>query len=172
MVDATLIAAPSSTKNASGERDPEMHQSQKGNQWHFGMKAHIGVHAVAVVSPTPISCMSCCAAVQPRAMVRMWTSYCLIRLSRWATSLGRSPMTRLAKPSRSSRWSFALEWNDNYTFIGCFGNESACNLELDKSPKLKPDWVFGDGAAIFAIRRGMPLTEVEGLVLTGPSDEG
>ncbi|KGW18154.1 transposase DDE domain protein [Burkholderia pseudomallei ABCPW 1] len=45
MVDATLISAPSSTKNASGERDPEMHQSKKGNQWYFGMKAHIGVDA-------------------------------------------------------------------------------------------------------------------------------
>ncbi|MCL1622075.1 IS5 family transposase [Ralstonia pseudosolanacearum] len=44
-VDATLIAAPSSTKNQSGERDPEMHQTKKGNQWHFGMKAHIGVDA-------------------------------------------------------------------------------------------------------------------------------
>ena len=44
-VDATLIAAPSSTKNGSGERDPEMHQTKKGNQWHFGMKAHIGVDA-------------------------------------------------------------------------------------------------------------------------------
>jgi len=43
IVDATLIAAPPSTKNASGERDPEMHQSRKGNQWHFGMKLHIGV---------------------------------------------------------------------------------------------------------------------------------
>jgi IS5 family transposase len=42
MVDATIIAAPSSTKNADGERDPEMHQTKKGNQWHFGMKAHIG----------------------------------------------------------------------------------------------------------------------------------
>jgi IS5 family transposase len=42
VVDATLIAAPSSTKNAGGERDPEMHQTKKGNQWHFGMKAHIG----------------------------------------------------------------------------------------------------------------------------------
>jgi IS5 family transposase len=42
MVDATIIAAPSSTKNAEGERDPEMHQTKKGNQWHFGMKAHIG----------------------------------------------------------------------------------------------------------------------------------
>ena len=45
VVDATLIAAPSSTKNASGERDPEMHQTRKGNQWYFGMKAHIGVDA-------------------------------------------------------------------------------------------------------------------------------
>lgn len=45
VVDATLIAAPSSTKNRGGTRDPEMHQSKKGNQWHFGMKAHIGVDA-------------------------------------------------------------------------------------------------------------------------------
>ena len=45
VVDATLIAAPSSTKNSTGERDPEMHQTKKGNQWHFGMKAHIGVDA-------------------------------------------------------------------------------------------------------------------------------
>ena len=45
VVDATLIAAPSSTKNKDGQRDPEMHQSKKGNQWYFGMKAHIGVDA-------------------------------------------------------------------------------------------------------------------------------
>ena len=42
-MDATIIEAPSSTKNRAGERDPEMHQTKKGNQWHFGMKAHIGV---------------------------------------------------------------------------------------------------------------------------------
>src|SRR6187399_3258738 len=45
IVDATIIAAPSSTKNAEGERDPEMHQTKKGNEWHFGMKAHIAVDA-------------------------------------------------------------------------------------------------------------------------------
>ena len=45
VVDATLIQAPSSTKNASGERDPEMHQTSKGKQWYFGMKAHIAVDA-------------------------------------------------------------------------------------------------------------------------------
>jgi len=43
IVDATLIAAPPSTKNRDKERDPEMHQSKKGNDWHFGMKAHVGV---------------------------------------------------------------------------------------------------------------------------------
>lgn len=45
VVDAPLIAAPSSTKNAKGERDPEMHQTKKANQWHFGMNVHIGVDA-------------------------------------------------------------------------------------------------------------------------------
>jgi len=43
IVDATIIDAPSSTKNKDGERDPEMHQTRKGNQWYFGMKGHIGV---------------------------------------------------------------------------------------------------------------------------------
>lgn len=45
IVDATLIAAPSSTKNKEGKRDAEMHQTKKGNQWHFGMKVHIGIDA-------------------------------------------------------------------------------------------------------------------------------
>ena len=57
LVDATLIAAPSSTKNKEKQRDPEMHQTRKGNQWYFGMKAHIGadrdsklVHTVVVTA--------------------------------------------------------------------------------------------------------------------------
>ena len=45
VVDATLIAAPSSTKNSTGTRDPDMHQTKKGNNWYFGMKAHIAVDA-------------------------------------------------------------------------------------------------------------------------------
>jgi len=43
IIDASLISAPSSTKNKTGERDPEMHQTKKGNQWFYGMKVHIGV---------------------------------------------------------------------------------------------------------------------------------
>jgi len=45
LIDATIIEAPSSTKNRSGERDPGMHQTKKGNQWHFGLKAHVNVNA-------------------------------------------------------------------------------------------------------------------------------
>jgi IS5 family transposase len=44
-VDATILNAPSSTKNKTGERDPEMRSTRKGSQWYFGMKAHIGVDA-------------------------------------------------------------------------------------------------------------------------------
>ena len=51
---ATIIAAPSSTKNAKGERDAEMHQTKKGKQWHFGMKAHIGVDAASGLVHTVI----------------------------------------------------------------------------------------------------------------------
>jgi IS5 family transposase len=45
IVDATIINAPSSTKNEKKERDPEMHQTKKGNEWYFGMKCHVGVDA-------------------------------------------------------------------------------------------------------------------------------
>ena len=60
IVDATIIAAPSSTKNADRQRDPEMHQTRKGKQWYFGMKLHIGVDSQsglahsAVVTPANI----------------------------------------------------------------------------------------------------------------------
>ena len=45
IVDASIIEAPSSTKNRAGERDPEMHQTKKGNEWRFGMKVHVGADA-------------------------------------------------------------------------------------------------------------------------------
>ncbi len=63
IVDATLIHAPSSTKNSTGERDPEMHQTRKGKQWYFGLKAHIGVdakqgtvHSVATTAASVADC--------------------------------------------------------------------------------------------------------------------
>src|ERR1022692_390819 len=61
LVDATLIAAPSSTKNRERKRDPEMHQTKKGNQWYFGMKAHVAVDSntklihTAVVTPANVA---------------------------------------------------------------------------------------------------------------------
>ncbi len=63
IVDATIIHAPSSTKNASGKRDPEMHSTRKGKQWYFGLKAHIGVdakegtvHSVATTAANMADC--------------------------------------------------------------------------------------------------------------------
>jgi IS5 family transposase len=63
IVDATIINAPSSTKNARQERDPEMHQTRKGKQWYFGMKAHVGVdsqtkliHSVAATAANAADC--------------------------------------------------------------------------------------------------------------------
>jgi IS5 family transposase len=58
IVDATIVAAPASTKNASKTRDPEMHQTKKGNQWYFGMKAHIGADAQSGL----VHSVSCTAA--------------------------------------------------------------------------------------------------------------
>lgn len=49
IVDATIIEAPTSTKNADKQRDPEMHQARKGNEWHFGMKAHVGTDLRGIV---------------------------------------------------------------------------------------------------------------------------
>jgi IS5 family transposase len=54
IVDATIIAAPPSTKNKEKARDPEMHQTRKGNQWHFGMKAHVGVDVASGVVHTVV----------------------------------------------------------------------------------------------------------------------
>ena len=61
IVDASIISAPSSTKNQDGQRDPEMHQTAKGKQWYFGMKAHLGVDSktklvhTALVSPANVA---------------------------------------------------------------------------------------------------------------------
>ncbi|MHC1759642.1 MAG: IS5 family transposase [Negativicutes bacterium] len=55
LIDATIIEAPSSTKNERHERDREMHQTKKGNQWHFGMKAHIGVDAASGLTHTLVT---------------------------------------------------------------------------------------------------------------------
>jgi len=74
IVDATIVHAPSSTKNREQKRDPEMHQTRKGKQWYFGMKAHVGVdskskliHAVVATPATwPIRtcCRICCTATR------------------------------------------------------------------------------------------------------------
>jgi IS5 family transposase len=69
IVDATLIASPPSTKNKDGKRDPEMHQSKKGNDWHFGMKAHIGVDAASGLVHTVIGTAGFVDVTQAHALL-------------------------------------------------------------------------------------------------------
>jgi len=78
IVDATLISAPSSTKNREGKRDPEMHQTRKGNQWYFGMKGHFGIdsktklfHAVAV-TPANVHDSVCLPDLLHGQETRVW----------------------------------------------------------------------------------------------------
>jgi IS5 family transposase len=110
IVDATLIHAPSSTKNQDGKRDPEMHQAKKGNQWYFGMKAHIGVddesglvHSVVgtaanVADVTQVD--SCCTATKtwsvPMPVIPEWRNAPSMKVAR---SSGRLPPG--AAPSRN-----------------------------------------------------------------------
>ena len=72
IVDATIMHAPTSTKNRQQQRDPEMHQTKKGNQWYFGMKAHVGVDSKTKIIHTAVAtaanvadrrcCPICCMA--------------------------------------------------------------------------------------------------------------
>src|SRR5581483_1069242 len=78
IVDATLIHAPSSTKNQQQERDPEMRQTKKGNQWYFGMKAHVGVDSkhkiihTAVVTPANVADSTVLAELLHGEETRVW----------------------------------------------------------------------------------------------------
>ena len=78
IVDATIISAPPSTKNKDKRRDPDMHQTKKGNQWYFGMKAHIGVdsrtkliHAV-VATPANVHDSVCLPELLHGEETRVW----------------------------------------------------------------------------------------------------
>lgn len=87
VVDATIISAPSSTKNEDKERDPEMHQTKKGNEWHFGMKAHIDVDAhsgeVHTLKTTP--------PTQPT--LTMITTCCMVKKS-WCLPMQATKVLR------------------------------------------------------------------------------
>ena len=98
IVDATIIAAPNSTKNAAGKRDPEMHQTMKGNEWHFGMKAHIGVDSKLKIvhsfaATTAICLRSCCTAMRRGSGA---TQHTAVKRRRSASARPPPPISRIA----------------------------------------------------------------------------
>ena len=96
IVDATIIAAPPSTKNKSKARDPEMHQTKKGNQWHFGMKAHIGVDVASGLVHTMVGTAANEADINENRGRCDRTTTAGVRLDE-----GKPPSSSLACPSVS-----------------------------------------------------------------------
>jgi IS5 family transposase len=93
IVDATLIAASPATKSKDKKRDPEMHQSKKGNDWHFGLKAHIGVDSASGLVHTVIG-----SAGNVSDVTQAHTRCCMAMKSRrWAT-----PATRASKKRKEN----------------------------------------------------------------------
>ena len=94
IVDATIIHAPSSTKNREEKRDPEMHQTKKGKQWYFGMKAHVGVDSKtklvhsAVVTPANVSDATVLPELLHGEETRVWGRRCLSGPDRRDSSRG------------------------------------------------------------------------------------
>ena len=113
--DATIINAPSSTKNAAKARDAEMHQTKKGNQWYFGMKAHLGVdsrtkliHAVVATSANvagPGSCLNCCMASKPVSGAIRPIAVSAPRSARKRRGRRISPTAAIVTAASPTRWS-------------------------------------------------------------------
>jgi IS5 family transposase len=122
VVDATIIAAPSSTKNKDGERDPEMHQTKKGNQWHFGMKAHIGVDAESGLVHTVIGTAANVNDVTQAAALLHGEEKVVFadaRATRVWQSARRPRTWRWTGTSRCARAS-AVRWTRRANCIGCW----------------------------------------------------
>ncbi len=110
IVDATIINAPSSTKNAEKKRDPEMHQTKKGNEWKFGMKCHIGVdagsglvHTMTVTAANTHDITQAAALIHEDDMVAILHRNCLNLAQKRLIHRMRTELTRFIQrfPSNS-----------------------------------------------------------------------
>jgi hypothetical protein len=110
IVDAMIISAPSSTKNADKARDPEMHQTKTANQWYFGMKAHVGVDSrsklIHAVVATPANAADSTISPKPGYRLARPLTPSSSRSSGWSSKprLWRSPAVRLVEQMAPIYW--------------------------------------------------------------------
>ena len=118
IVDTSIIEAPSSTKNRSGERDPEMHQTKKGNQWHFGMKAHIGVDAdTGIVHSLSTTVANAHDVTETHGLVHGRETASVVR--RW-----------VPRESTNGRRTWGVRWNGRWRCVrGNAGNSTLSSAE-------------------------------------------
>ncbi len=134
IVDATIIGAPSSTKNQDGKRDPEMHQTAKGQQWFFGMKAHIGVDSATKIIHTVLASAanvhdrealrrSCCTAMRRGFGVTRDTT---VKAPSF-TNERRAPRTSRTRSIASTGGSMRSRKGRTVTSRGCAPGSSTCS---------------------------------------------
>jgi IS5 family transposase len=117
IVDATIISAPSSTKNASGERDPEMHQTRKGQQWYFGMKLHIGVDSKTGLAHSAVVTAANVHDKHPLPQLLHGAEQEVYGDSAYASQQARTPR----EPSWSPRWP-TCSWRESACWHECVRN--------------------------------------------------
>jgi len=133
IMDATIINAPSSTKNARGERDPEMHQTRKGKQWYFGMKAHVGVDSKSKLIHSVMATAAHVADSKILPYLLHGKEKCV-----WGDQgyLGQSevihqhaPQARTARTSDIATRTASMKWNEPRTgpSRGCGPRSSMCS---------------------------------------------
>ena len=100
IVDATIIGAPSSTKNEGKQRDPEMHQTRKGKQWFFGMKLHIGVDSRTGLAHRAVVTAANVHDKHPLPDLLHWREEAVYGDSAYASQQEPPPVLRCAHPAR------------------------------------------------------------------------
>ncbi|OHX16570.1 hypothetical protein BI343_14830 [Chromobacterium amazonense] len=142
IVDATLIHAPSSTKTLRASRDPDMHQTKKGNQWYFGMKAHIGRRrpspAWCITWPAPRQCGGCHDGRSVVAPARK--SMCL------ATPALLACTSRAEHQSRAVRWWIAMRPGQRKALTDSADDRQIQLGEMVKA-KIGPKWSIRFGSS-------------------------
>jgi IS5 family transposase len=117
IVDATIIAAPPSTKNAEKARDPEMHQTRKGKQWHFGMKAHVGTDKRGIVHSLATTDAAAADITQMHKLLHGEESEVFGDQAYWSEAHRQSAKARGIRYRINRRGSSAKPLSDHQRFI-------------------------------------------------------
>jgi transposase, IS5 family len=155
LIDATLIAAPSSTKNKPHARDPEMHQAKKGNQWYFGMKAHIGADEQSGLVHTVVSTAANISDISQTANLMHGEETCVGADAGYVGAAKREEVqTKLQGKAHAFRWRIAKRRKPIKQMPECWQKDLALAYErLKASIRAKVEHPFHVVKNIFKYKK-------------------